>query len=105
MKMITRFASLFVLFLGCSGILQAFDGSAFTAEGLQKFYVQGNDVRVANNGIFVFFEGDMLNVSAVYVDSNGAYIAGLGSCRYCGRPNDEFGNCQFRRCKNYGKPS
>jgi hypothetical protein len=103
MKMMSKFISFFLLILCCASTVKAFDGSTITASGLQKFYIQGSDVKVANNGIFVNFEGDILNVAAVFVDDAGAYIAGLGSCRYCGKPNDDLGQCQNPRCKNYGK--
>lgn len=93
--------SLLLLILCISSGLQAFEG--VTENGLQKFYIPSGDVRVANNGIFVLFEGDMLNVSSVYLDNQGVYIAGMGVCRYCHKPNDDMGRCQYARCPNYGK--
>ena len=93
-----------ILFIFCMlNSVHADEGSSFTHDGLQKFYVQGSAVEVANNGIFVNFEGDILCVTGVFVDDAGIYIAGLGTCSYCGRPNNDVGQCQNPRCKNYGK--
>ena len=103
MKRIHIFISFLLVALCFSSATFAFDDACFTADGLQKFYVQSTDVKVANNGIFVLFEGDMLNVSAIHFDSYGAYIAGMGVCRYCDKPNDNTGKCQNARCRNYGR--
>lgn len=103
MKNFIKFISLFVFATCFISSTYAFESGSYSSNTLQKHYVQGSDVKVANNGIFVNFEGDILNVPAVYVDDAGAYIAGLGCCRYCGRPNDDMGKCQNARCKNYGK--
>lgn len=103
MKNYVKFMSILMLAVCFISSIYAFEGSSYSPSSLQKHYVQGNDVRVANNGIFVNFEGDILNVPAIYIDDAGAYIAGLGCCSYCGRPNDDMGKCQNARCKNYGK--
>ena len=49
-----------LLFIFCIlNSVHADEESAFTHDGLQKFYVQGSEVEVANNGIFVNFQGDI----------------------------------------------
>lgn len=101
--MVSKFISFFLIILCCASAVQAFDGSTITASGLEKHYIQGSDVKVANNGIFVNFDGTILNVSAVFIDEAGAYITGLGSCRRCGFPNDDMGKCQNPNCPNYRK--
>lgn len=95
--------SFFLLILCCfSNVLLAFDDAAITEEGLQKHYIQSSDVEIANEGIFVNFEGDILNATAIFVDNVGMYIAGLGTCRVCHTPNDDLGRCQNSRCQNDG---
>jgi len=101
MKLASKCITLLLMVLSFAMSINAAEG--FTENGLQKFYVQGENVKVANNGIFVLFEGDMLNVSSIYLDSQGAYIAGLGVCSVCRYPNDDMGRCQNPRCRNYGK--
>jgi hypothetical protein len=103
MKLISKFISLFLSLLCISNAAHAFDSAVFTESGLQKHYIQASEVKVADDGIFVNFEGDTLIVSSVFVDADGAYIAGMGHCRVCGRPNDDMGRCQWPRCPNYGK--
>jgi|GEM_PF-6132824 hypothetical protein len=77
--------------------------SAFTPEGLQKFYVNASDVKVADDGIFVNFSGSTLIVQSIYTDECGCYIVGRGYCGYCGRPCDDMGRCQWPKCPNYGR--
>lgn len=101
MKLIPKF--LLVLFA-----IYCFSNCGFAQESIykqdcQKYYIQASDVRIANNGIFVNVEGDILCVNAIYVDDIGVYIAGWGTCRSCNRPNDDLGRCQNARCRNYGK--
>lgn len=103
MKSINKFISFFLVVLCFSAAIHAFDGVTHTEADLQKHYIQGSDVKVANNGIFVNFEGTMLNVSSLFIDDAGVYIIGLGTCRRCGYPNDDMGKCQNPKCSNYRK--
>lgn len=101
MKVIKGLVFFFLLIVCFSSNVQAFGEKTFFGDGFQKHYIQGVDVRVANNGIFVNFEGTILNVSSVFMDESGAYIVGLGTCSRCGFPNDDMGKCQNARCPNY----
>lgn len=100
MKLFTKLLAVFLIFSAFSNF--SFASNTHSNES-QKFYVQSSDVKVANNGIFVNYEGIMLNVSAIFVDEMGSYISGLGVCSYCHRPNDDLGRCQNARCPNYGR--
>lgn len=102
MKIMKKCISFILLIFCCSNTIQAFDDSTLIAAGLQKHYIQGSDVKVANNGIFVNFEVCILNVPSVYSDLQGSYIISLGSCSECGLPNDDEGSCQNPTCPNYG---
>ena len=102
-KTLCKYLTTFLLLFLAGSTMYATAQKTYTKEGLEKFYVPAHDIVVVNNGIFVNFEGETLIVSSVHLDSSGAYIAGLGSCNYCGLPNDDMGKCMNPRCKNYRK--
>jgi len=55
MKMVRNFISFLLIALCFSSAAFAFEDASFTSDGLQKFYIQSTDVKVANDGIFVNF--------------------------------------------------